>query len=94
MNSSQQAPETILVVDDQRPNLQLVGTMLSQMGYEVIPATSGEQAFKRLAARTPDLILLDVLMPEMSGLEVCRQIKADVRWAELPIIFLSAADDA
>ena len=94
MKASQQARETILVVDDQQPNLQLVGTVLSQMGYEVIPATSGEQAFKRLAARTPDLILLDVLMPDMSGLEVCRQIKADARGSELPIIFLSAADDA
>lgn len=84
---------TILIVDDQEQNLQVVGTVLSMTGYEVIPARSGEQAFKRMAARTPDLILLDLLMPEMDGMEVCRLLKADLRWAEVPVIFLSAADD-
>ena len=83
----------VLVVDDQEQNLQVVATVLSMNGYEVVLAGSGEQAFKRLAARTPDLILLDVLMPGMDGLEVCRKIKEDERWAALPIIFLSAADD-
>lgn len=85
--------QTVLIIDDQEQNLQVVSTVLSMTGYDVIPATSGEQAFKRLAARTPDLILLDVLMPGMDGIEVCRQIKLEPRWAELPIIFLSAADD-
>ncbi len=94
MNTSRKmALETILIVDDQEQNLQLIGTVLSMTGYEVIPAGSGEQAFKRLAARTPDLILLDVLMPEMNGIEVCRQLMADERWAGIPVIFLSAADD-
>ena len=83
----------VLVVDDQERNLQVVATVLSMTGYEVVLASSGDQALKRIAARTPDLILLDVLMPEMDGLEVCRQIKADERWVEIPIIFLSAADD-
>ncbi|MDB6118882.1 MAG: hybrid sensor histidine kinase/response regulator [Verrucomicrobiaceae bacterium] len=86
-------PKIVLVVDDQERNLQVVATVLSMTGYEVVLASSGEQALKRLAARTPDLILLDVLMPEMDGLEVCRQIKADPRHEEVPIIFLSAADD-
>ena len=86
-------PATILIVDDQEQNLQVVGTVLSMMGHEIIPASSGAQAFKRLASQTPDLILLDVLMPEMDGLEVCRQLKADARWAQVPVIFLSAADD-
>ncbi|MDB6140415.1 MAG: response regulator receiver sensor signal transduction histidine kinase, partial [Verrucomicrobiaceae bacterium] len=86
-------PKIVLVVDDQERNLQVVATVLSMTGYEVVLASSGEQALKRLAARTPDLILLDVLMPEMDGLEVCRQIKEDARFEEVPIIFLSAADD-
>ncbi len=84
---------TILIVDDQEQNLQVVGTVLSMMGHEIIPASSGEQVFKRLASHMPDLILLDVLMPGMDGLEVCRQLKADARWAAVPVIFLSAADD-
>ena len=85
--------DTILIVDDQEQNLKVVGTVLTMTGYEVIPASSGAQAMRRLDAHVPDLILLDVLMPEMDGLEVCRQIKARPELAEIPIIFLSAADD-
>ncbi len=90
----QHAPnDRILVIDDQEDNLRLVGTMLAQAGYEVIPATCAEQVFKRLEATAPDLVLLDLLMPGSDGLEVCRQLKEDPRWADLPVIFLSAADD-
>lgn len=85
--------QTILIVDDQEENLRLVGTVLSMMSYDIILASSSEQAFKRLSSRQPDLILLDVLMPDTDGLSVCRQIKADPRWTDLPVIFLSAADD-
>ncbi len=85
--------ETVLIVDDQEQNIRVVGTVLSMMGYEIVPATSGAQALKRLSARTPDLILLDMIMPEVDGLEVCRQIKAVPEWSDIPIIFLSAADD-
>jgi two-component system sensor histidine kinase/response regulator len=93
MNAHATSAETILIVDDQEQNLRIVGTVLTMMGYEIIAATSAEQAFKRLAARTPDLILLDLLMPGVDGLETCRRLKADARWADLPVIFLSAADD-
>ena len=85
--------ETILIVDDQEENLRVVCSMLAMMNYDIIPANSSEQALKRLASRSPDLVLLDVLMPDTDGLTTCRQIKADPRWADLPIIFLSAADD-
>jgi len=85
--------ETILIIDDQEQNLQLLNIMLSAVGHEVIAATNGQQALELLATRTPDLILLDVLMPEMNGIDVCRKIKEDVRWKDLPVIFLSAADD-
>jgi two-component system, sensor histidine kinase and response regulator len=92
ISSAAQRP-TILIVDDQEENLRVVGTVLTAIQYDVVPATSVEQAYKRLASRKPDLILLDVLMPETDGLEMCRSLQADPRWQDIPVIFLSAADD-
>src|SRR5512141_1098718 len=90
-------PETntgcLLVVDDQEANIQVIGATLGQLGFEILPAAGGAQAFQRLAVRRPDLILLDLLMPEMDGFEVCRRIRENPEWAEIPIIFLSSADD-
>lgn len=83
----------ILVVDDQETNLQVVANVLSEAGFEMVPANSGAQALQRIAARLPDLILLDLLMPDMDGFEVCRRIQENPDWAKLPIIFVSAADD-
>ena len=83
----------LLVVDDQESNIQIVGAALGKIGFEILPATGGIQAFQRLAVRRPDLILLDLLMPEMDGFEVCRRIRENPDWAEIPIIFLSSADD-
>ncbi len=83
----------ILVVDDQPANVQIVGSVLGNIGHEIIPASDGATALKRLAVRLPDLILLDVLMPGMDGHEVCRQVKANAAWKDIPVIFLSAADD-
>jgi two-component system sensor histidine kinase/response regulator len=83
----------LLVVDDQESNIQVIGAALGQLGFEILPATGGAQAFQRLAVRRPDLILLDLLMPEMDGFEVCRRIRENQDWAEIPIIFLSSADD-
>ena len=92
MNSSQ-PPARILVVDDQPANIQLVGTVLGNLGHEIIPASDGPTAFRRLAVRPPDLILLDLLMPEMDGCEVCRRLRANPEWQDIPVVFLSAADD-
>ncbi|MGO8677973.1 MAG: response regulator [Limisphaerales bacterium] len=83
----------LLVVDDQESNIQVVGAALGKLGFEILPATGGLQAFQRLAVGRPDLILLDLLMPEMDGFEVCRRIRENLDWAEIPIIFLSSADD-
>jgi two-component system sensor histidine kinase/response regulator len=83
----------ILVVDDQEANVRVLGDMLGQLGFEIVPVTSGEDALKRLAAHPADLVLLDVLMPGLDGFEVCRRIRAQPGLAEIPIIFLSAADD-
>jgi two-component system sensor histidine kinase/response regulator len=86
-------PARILVVDDQAANVQILGTMLGAQGYEIVPAADGLTALKRIAVRPPDLILLDLLMPAMDGFEVCRRIKAEPGWRDIPVIFLSAADD-
>src|SRR6185436_138069 len=86
-------PVRILVTDDQPANIQVVGAMLGKLGFEIIPASDGPTALKRLAIRIPDLILLDVLMPGMDGIEVCRRIRENPEWNHIPVIFLSAADD-
>ncbi|MGA2030110.1 MAG: hybrid sensor histidine kinase/response regulator [Verrucomicrobiota bacterium] len=86
-------PSRILVVDDQPANIQIVGAVLGKLGHEIIPASDGATALKRVALRMPDLILLDLLMPSMNGFEVCLQLKLNPEWKEIPVIFLSAADD-
>jgi len=83
----------ILVVDDQPANIQILGAVLGKLGHEIIPASDGATALKRVALRTPDLILLDLLMPGMNGCEVCLQLKLNPAWKDIPVIFLSAADD-
>ncbi len=84
---------SILVVDDAHENLHLLSSMLSGEGYLVLPVSNGPQAISSAQFRHPDLILLDILMPEMDGYEVCRRLKADTRTREIPVIFLSALDD-
>ncbi len=84
--------ETILIVDDTLVNLRLLSQMLIQQGFHVRAVTSGSRALVSVRASVPDLILLDVAMPEMDGYEVCRQIKADEASRAVPIIFISALD--
>ena len=86
---------SILVVDDISDNIDVVVGLLKDQ-YKVQAAKSGERALKMLASaqRLPDLILLDVMMPEMDGFEVCRRLKSNPVTADIPVIFLSAADDA
>ena len=86
-------PARILVVDDQPVNIQIVGAVLGKLGHEIIPAGDGATALKRVALRKPDLILLDMLMPGLNGCEVCLQLKSNPEWREIPVVFLSAADD-
>lgn len=87
------AKSLILVVDDVSKNLQVVGTLLRKEGYRIVPATSGAQALERVRAETPDLILLDLMMPDMDGLEVCRRLKADALTQPVPVIFLTASNE-
>jgi PAS domain S-box-containing protein len=81
---------TILVVDDNPANLQLLTSLLRESDYDVRPAITGLLALATVKLDLPDLILLDVKMPEMDGYEVCRQLKTDERTREIPVIFISA----
>lgn len=80
----------ILAVDDVAANLEIIVETLSLAGYKVATATSGERALRRLEAYLPDLILLDIQMPEMDGFDVCQQLKANSRTADIPVIFITA----
>lgn len=83
----------ILVVDDLPHNLQLILEILDEQGYATTFATGGDQAIERIENTCPDLILLDLMMPEISGIEVCKRIKAEPKYREIPVIFLSASNE-
>lgn len=86
-------PASVLAVDDAPVNLQLIQTVLKNAGYRVLTAESGADALE-IAQREPiDCILLDVMMHEMDGFEICRRLKADARTASVPVIFLTALSD-
>jgi two-component system sensor histidine kinase/response regulator len=93
VDRSKSEPWRVLVVDDVPRNLQVVGTLLRQSGYEVMPASSGAEALEIVRVQPPDLILLDLMMPEMDGLEVCRQLKAEASFGQIPVIFLTASNE-
>src|SRR5262245_9470837 len=80
----------VLVVDDTPANIQMLSTTLKGEGYQVSVATNGKQALEVSARVHPDLILLDVMMPEMDGFETCRRLKADEHSRQIPVIFLTA----
>jgi class 3 adenylate cyclase len=84
----------ILVVDDASANIQAVTAILREHGYQISVATNGRQALSVLERVRPDLILLDVLMPEMDGFEACRRIKHNPDYQDIPIIFLTGKTDA
>ncbi len=84
------AASRILIVDDTPANIQTLAAVLQQKGYALSVATNGKQALDVLARVKPDLILLDVMMPEMDGFETCSRIKGSPDWRDVPIIFLTA----
>ena len=83
-------PARILVVDDVADNVEILRMRLSALGYEVVEATDGEQALAKVAETLPDLILLDIMMPKIDGLEVVRRLKADKSLPFMPVVLVTA----
>lgn len=93
MNGNQHPKGDILIVDDTLDHLRLLSTMLIQQGYEVRGVPNGSTALMGVQAQPPDLILLDISMPVMSGHEVCQRLKANPNTREIPVIFISALNE-
>lgn len=83
----------ILIVDDTLSNIKMVAGLLQQQSFHLSYATNGEEALKLVAENLYDLILLDILMPGIDGYEVCQRIRQDIRYSNIPIIFLTANSD-
>ncbi len=81
--------KTILIVDDEPDLVELVGEMLARAGCVILKAGSGEEALRVLAENKPDLIIADITMPDMGGLELAQKIRADARLAKTPMLLLS-----
>jgi len=93
-NPSLELTGNILLVDDLPENLQLLSELVVKLGYSVRSVTSGRMAIKTAKVKRPDLILLDIKMPDMDGYQVCQAFKADQDLQDIPVIFISALDDA
>ncbi len=85
---------TVLVVDDVPNNLNILGNILKKEGYHVIVSTNGEQAIKAVLIKKPDIILLDIQMPEMDGYEVCTILRKNSQTSHIPIIFVTAKTES
>lgn len=92
-NRSAALKGSIQIVDDSPENLDTLVSILSKNGYETRTALDGEMALTSVKTDPPDLILMDILMPDMSGFEVCRQLKADKRTRGIPVLYISALHD-
>jgi len=83
----------IMVVDDEPDILFTVGEMLKSNGYEVIKAVNGKDCLNKLNEVIPDLVLLDIMMPEINGWDVAAKIKENPKWSSIPIVFLTVKGD-
>ena len=83
---------TVIAIDDDVGQLKLIKTVLEKKGMTVVTAEAGDQGLALVRSHPPDLILLDVNMPAMDGREVCRQLKADEKTKDIPVLFLTSAD--
>jgi len=93
LEKDQDKTPTILVVDDNQQNLELLQAYLEDMDCETVPARDGLEALEIIGKKSPDLILLDVMMPKMSGFEVCKRIKNDPKTNDIPIIMVTALNE-
>jgi two-component system sensor histidine kinase/response regulator len=94
MGQANPNPNTLFIVDDNPDNLRLLSTLLAQQGYIIRKALNADFALKSIQQTPPDLILLDINMPRMSGYKMCEVLKANAPTAEIPVIFISALDTA
>ncbi len=92
-NSNHKITGNILIVDDLPENIKLLSQILKNAGHKVRAVTNGKLALRAIHAQAPDLILLDINMPEMNGYEVCEQLKANQETQNIPVIFVSALDE-
>jgi len=90
LHPSVKSKRLIMIVDDLPDNLQVLASYLSEDGYEILAAGSGARALALVRNRKPDLVLLDIMMPEMDGFAVCRALKADTDTSDIPVIFITA----
>lgn len=86
-------PQIVMIVDDDQMNRELMETVVKRAGYSVVHANNGTQALRMVEAQPPDLILLDVNLGELSGYDVCAQLKSDPATRSIPILLLTAADN-
>ena len=93
MSESKGRKPSILVVDDTAENLRLLTNLFREHGYEIRPVLSGKLALQAVARDAPDLILLDINMPDMHGYDVCEELKQNEQWMDIPVIFVSALDE-
>ena len=89
----QEKTPTVLVVDDNQENLELLQAYLEDVDCRTVPARDGPEALEIIVNSAPDLILLDVMMPKMSGFEVCKRIKNDPKTSDIPIIMVTALNE-
>ena len=87
------ARETVLVVDDERDILELVKYNLDKEGYQVTVVATGEDALTAARTKMPDIVILDLMLPGVDGLEVCRRLKGDPKTRNIPIVMLTAKGD-
>ncbi|MEM6753510.1 MAG: EAL domain-containing protein [Cyanobacteria bacterium P01_C01_bin.38] len=92
-DSFENSNQDILIIDDTPDNLRILSSILAKVGYKVRKALNSEMAFRACQTQLPDLILLDIMMPEVDGYEVCQRFKANSATADIPIIFITALDD-
>jgi chemotaxis family two-component system response regulator PixH len=83
---------TVLIVEDSLTEMQILTNYLQQAGLSVVIARSGEEAQTKLLSQTPDLIVLDVILPGQSGFELCRELKADPQTSQIPVVMCSTKD--
>lgn len=86
-------PKNVLIIDDEPDTLTFFSTLLQDNGYETVTAASGEEGLRKLREKKPDLITLDITMPEMSGVKYYRTLRESEEWKSIPIIIITGVSD-